>query len=310
MGVGRLRTIPDGWRVLRTIWTERRRTLLPAPVPDGPAVEWQPFGLEASRDAATNGRHASHEHAGRNGVRAKNGNGHALDVYHPVAFADLQAVAEASGDYAAIEIAVEEAAPPPGHWTQIAGEYIGRLAALIDGVDRAAIARVVDELRAARDRGATIFFAGNGGSSATAAHWVNDLGKATKASGRRPMRVMNLTDNVPWLTALGNDEGIERVFSGQLENFARPSDVVVVITASGNSPNVIDLLTTARAMGLRTVGLIGFDGGRARGLLDEALWVETEKGAYGLVETAHTALADIVTTCLISDRVRVAAATD
>ena len=165
---------------------------------------------------------------------------------------------------------------------------------------------MVEELRQARDRGATVFLAGNGGSSATAAHWVNDLGKATRSSGRKPFRVMNLTDNVPWLTALGNDESFERVFAGQLENFARPGDVVVIISASGNSPNILRLLEAARAGGLRTIGLVGFDGGAALELLDEALWVETEPGAYGLVETAHVALADIVTTCLINDRIAVA----
>jgi len=146
---------------------------------------------------------------------------------------------------------------------------------------------------------------GNGGSSATAAHWVNDLGKATKASGQRPIRIMNLTDNVPWLTALGNDEGYDRTFSGQLENFAQPGDVLIVITASGNSPNVLSAIELARERGMRTIGLVGFDGGRALQALDEAIWVQTERNAYGLVETAHSAVADIVTTCLINDRAAV-----
>ena len=311
IGVGRLRTVPDGWRVLRTIWSERRRTALPLVASDGPAVEWQPAMVvaespvavdEAPVKVSTNGN----GHANGNG----NGHGHHADIYHSAAFSDVQAVAEAGAGYAAIEVGAQALEEPAVPWAEIADTYLGRLTNLIDSVDRQAIARVVDELRAARDRGSTIFFAGNGGSSATAARWVTDLGKATKGSGRPPMRVMNLTDNVPWLTALGNDEGIERVFSGQLENFARPNDVVVVISASGNSPNILDLLTTARSMGLRTIGLIGFDGGRAQGLLDEVLRVDTETGAYGLVGTAHTALTHIVTSCLISDRARVAIPAD
>ena len=322
IGVGRLRTIPDGWRVLRTIWSERSRAVLESTVPDGPADVWVPAMLDGgSRAALTNGNgHAAvtqAPHVNGNGNGPKNGNGHAVavtnghangnggDVYHSSAFMDVKSVAEEDGAvvYRALTVGeVQTEAAPQGTWTSVADEYTSRLGALMASVDREAIARVVEELRRARDRGATVFLAGNGGSSATAAHWVNDLGKATKSSGRAPFRVMNLSDNVPWLTALGNDEGIERVFAGQLENFARPDDVVIVISASGNSPNILRLLETARSMGLRTIGLIGFDGGAARDLLDEALWVETEKGAYGLVETAHTALADIVTTCLINDR--------
>jgi D-sedoheptulose 7-phosphate isomerase len=163
------------------------------------------------------------------------------------------------------------------------------------------VLRLATELRAARDRGATIFIAGNGGSSATAAHWVNDLGKATKRVGRRHMRVMNLSDNVPWLTALSNDEGYERVFAGQLENFANPGDVLVVITASGSSPNIVRAVEYASASGMRTLGLVGFDGGLVQGMLDESVLVRTELGAYGLVETAHVAIADIITSCLVNE---------
>jgi D-sedoheptulose 7-phosphate isomerase len=320
MGVGRLRTIPDGWRVLRTIWSERRREA--ARVGEGVAhgtTEWLPHTLHpALETAGANGSEevAGHPNNGRHPATNGNGNGYHANgngngngkAYDTTAFVELGVVADAHPDYAAYPIASEEFTPgDPATWTGLTETYLARLNELLGRVDRADLVNFVEELRAARDRGATIFFAGNGGSSATAAHWVNDLGKATKAAGRAPMRVMNLTDNVPWLTALGNDEGIARVFSGQLENFARPNDLVVVISASGNSPNILDLLTTARAMGVRTAGLVGFDGGRALSLLDTGLWVETEAGAYGLVETAHTALADIVTTCLVNDRVPVVA---
>jgi D-sedoheptulose 7-phosphate isomerase len=115
------------------------------------------------------------------------------------------------------------------------------------------------------------------------------------------MRVMNMTDNVPWLTALANDEGNERVFAGQLENFARAGDVLVVISASGHSPNLIEAVELARERGVTTIGLVGFDGGALRGQVDECLWVPTEAGAYGLAETAHSVLCDILTTCLMKD---------
>lgn len=303
VGIGRLRTIPDGWRVLRTIWSERRRPIGRA---DGIAfTTWEPVVLDAGPVGTGNASVGANGNGHSNGNGHTNGNGHG--AFDPAEFVSLRTLAEDSAfpGYQAFQIEDAERTDRSAAWTTTADEYIQRLGTLIDGVDRAAIARVVEELRRARDRGATIFLAGNGGSSATAAHWVNDLGKATKASGKAPFRVMNLTDNVPWLTALGNDEGIERVFAGQMENFARPGDVVVVVTASGNSPNILALLEAAAGLGLRRIGLVGFDGGAARGMLDEVLWVETEPGAYGLVETAHTALADIVTTCLINDRVSV-----
>ena len=110
-------------------------------------------------------------------------------------------------------------------------------------IDVHAIDRVFEHLRRARDQGATIFVAGNGGSAATASHWANDLGKTAKRSGQAPIRVMSLSDNASWITALANDEGYDRVFAGQLENFLRPEDILVVISASGSSPNLVTVYT-------------------------------------------------------------------
>lgn len=183
----------------------------------------------------------------------------------------------------------------------LASGYLADLQGALSGLDLDAILRIVERLRIARDAGRTIFIAGNGGSAATASHWVNDLAKATKRSGRRAIRVIGLVDNVSWLTALANDEGYDRVFSGQLENFVEPGDVLAVISASGNSPNVLRAVDAARASGAITVGFVGFDGGQLRERVDECLWVPTPKGAYGVVESAHSVACDIVTTCLIGD---------
>jgi D-sedoheptulose 7-phosphate isomerase len=182
---------------------------------------------------------------------------------------------------------------------KIAAEYLHAFEELLHRVDLEAVERIARELGAARDRGATVYIAGNGGSAATASHWVNDLGKATKVNGQSPMRVMSLSDNVSWLTALANDEGYERVFSGQLENFAKEGDVLIVISASGNSPNLLRAVETAREHKVLTVGFLGFDGGALRNMVDECLWIPTEKGAYGLVESAHSLLCHILTTCLM-----------
>ncbi|MDQ6749547.1 MAG: SIS domain-containing protein [Actinomycetota bacterium] len=183
----------------------------------------------------------------------------------------------------------------------IAAEYLREFEALLAQVDLDAVERVVEHLRMARDAEGTIYVAGNGGSAATASHLANDLGKGTKASGRAFVRVMCLSDNVSWLTALANDEGYERAFSGQLENFAGPGDVFVAISASGNSENLIDATDLARRRGVVAVGLLGFDGGVLKDRVDEHLWLPTEQGQYGLVETGHSVLCDILTTCLMKD---------
>jgi D-sedoheptulose 7-phosphate isomerase len=182
---------------------------------------------------------------------------------------------------------------------QIAGEFLNRFEEMLHRVDLTALERVALGLSSARDKGATIYIAGNGGSAATASHWVNDLGKATKIRGQMPMRVMSLSDNVSWLTALANDEGYERVFSGQLENFARQGDVLIVISASGNSPNLLRAVETARACKISTIGFLGFDGGILKNMVDECLWIPTEKGAYGLVESGHSLLCHMLTDCLV-----------
>ncbi len=188
-----------------------------------------------------------------------------------------------------------------GRFERLASAYLADLQGILSTLDLNAIIQIVHRLQTARDAGRTVFVAGNGGSAATASHWVNDLAKATKRSGNRPFRVIGLVDNVSWLTAIANDEGYESVFSGQLENFAQAGDVLAVISASGNSPNVLRAVDTARDRGVTTIGLVGFDGGLLRDRLDECLWVPTAQGAYGIVESAHSVACDIVTTCLIED---------
>ena len=183
----------------------------------------------------------------------------------------------------------------------IAAEYLRAFTGLLRLVDLDAIEHTVEHLRRVRDSDGTVYIAGNGGSAATASHWANDLGKTIKASSRAFMRVISLSDNVPWLTALANDEGYERVFSGQLENFAGPGDLFFVISASGNSQNLIEAVELARERGVVTIGLLGFDGGVLKGLVDEYLWLPTEQGEYGLVESGHSVVCDILTTCLMQD---------
>ena len=180
--------------------------------------------------------------------------------------------------------------------------HISDVRSLLGHVPMFTLERIVEVFQKARDDGAFIYIAGNGGSAATASHWVNDLGKATKRSGRPPMRVVSLSDNTSWFSALANDEGYDRVFSGQLENFAKPGDVLVCISASGNSPNLLSAVDVANERGMTTIGLLGFDGGALKSRVDVMLCVSTEKGEYELVEDIHSILCHTITKCLIADR--------
>jgi D-sedoheptulose 7-phosphate isomerase len=139
--------------------------------------------------------------------------------------------------------------------------YVQELVRILCALDLDAVLRVHHRLETARAVGRTVYLAGNGGSAATASHWENDLEKATRRADAKPMRARSLSDHVPWLTALANDEGYTRVFAGQLEALVEPGDVLIVLSASGNSPNLVSAVQTARAHGASTVGFLGFDGG-------------------------------------------------
>lgn len=169
---------------------------------------------------------------------------------------------------------------------EFADRYFSALKTVLDGIDRAAIARFAATILDARERGALILFIGNGGSAATASHFANDLAVGTRSAGK-PFRVCSLTDNVAVMTAIGNDYGYDEIFVKQLRALAQPGDVLVAISASGNSPNLIAAFEYAASAGLRTVALTSFDGGRMKAMADEALHVPTEPREYGLAEDAH-----------------------
>ena len=176
--------------------------------------------------------------------------------------------------------------------------YFTRLRDLLGGVDYEALERIVDLLRVARDRGSAVYVAGNGGSAAAASHFATDLAKATRRPGKSPLRVLSLTDNTAWLTALANDEGYEHVFTGQLESLLRDGDVLILISASGNSPNVIRAAELARQRGAKSVALVGFDGGQLLRLVDISVHAASETDAYGPVEDTLLAVHHAIAACL------------
>ena len=145
-----------------------------------------------------------------------------------------------------------------------AAGHLRALAALLSRVDLEALERVINRLRVARDAGATVFVAGNGGSAATASHWVNDLGKATRCANRPLIRATCLSDNTSWLTALANDEGYERVFAAQLENLAAPRRRAGRHLRQRQLAEPGYRRRAAKELGIDTVGMLGFDGGALR----------------------------------------------
>lgn len=181
-------------------------------------------------------------------------------------------------------------------------DYMAIFEDLLKSIDPKDIATCADILRKARDSGAMIYVAGNGGSASTATHLANDLGKATKTSGMPPMRVVSMSDNISWLTALGNDEGYDRVFAGQMENFAKPGDVLIVISTSGNSGNLVKAAEMAKERGMTSIGILGFKGGKLKDMVDASVWLPSPVGAYGPVETAHSLVVDLIKECLMADR--------
>ena len=169
---------------------------------------------------------------------------------------------------------------------------------LIDKLDYDQIAIVLDCFCEARERDGTIFFAGNGGSAATASHFTQDLAEVCKKTGGKCFKTLSLTENVSYITALGNDYGYDTIFTGQLKNLFKSGDVLVAISASGNSPNVVEAVKMAKKLGGVTVGLVGFDGGKLAVLCDKVIHIASNKGEYGPVEDLHLVVDHMITSFL------------
>jgi D-sedoheptulose 7-phosphate isomerase len=176
--------------------------------------------------------------------------------------------------------------------------YLEYLNIVLTSISLSEIDDFVKILLEARERGSTIFFIGNGGSAATASHFANDIAIGSREY-QKPFRVICLCDNLAVITAIGNDDGYEKIFSQQLRVLLKKQDVVVSISASGNSPNLIHAINTAKTMGAISVGISAFDGGKMKELVDFSLHVPTEKGEYGPAEDAHMVLDHLVANYLM-----------
>ena len=187
-----------------------------------------------------------------------------------------------------------------------ARSYVQAVTTALNGLDLAAVSRVIEALWWAYQADRQIFIFGNGGSASTSSHLATDLAKGTLGyrgdAPARPVRAVSLTDNNSLISAWANDVGFEHVFLGQLKTHLRRGDVVVALSASGNSPNILAAIHFARDAGARTVGLAGFGGGALSGLVDVGVVVDSHD--YGVVEDVHLQIGHIISHCF---RQRIAA---
>jgi D-sedoheptulose 7-phosphate isomerase len=155
-------------------------------------------------------------------------------------------------------------------------KYLDEVGRILQNLPQAEIAQTIDILTKARTEGKRIFVMGNGGSAAMASHFVCDLGKGTVQEGKTRFKIMSLNDNVPLLTAYANDFGYETVFAEPLASLAEPGDVAIAISSSGNSPNVLQAIDVARELGLTTIGITGFEGGKLKEKVDVCVIVPAD----------------------------------
>ena len=164
--------------------------------------------------------------------------------------------------------------------------YFRRLNDTLRMTDANDVEVMADKIVRASDSGSKIFLVGNGGSAATASHYANDLVMAFSRTGRST-RVLCLSDNAALLTGLANDYSFEEVFEKQVRTMGEPGDVLILISASGNSPNLLRAVQAAHEMNIVAIAVVGFDGGALKSMCDLHVHTPTSLGDYGVSEDAH-----------------------
>ena len=175
-------------------------------------------------------------------------------------------------------------------------QYFSALKAVINNFPIEDLLTFLEVVERARENEKTIFICGNGGSWATAGHMVCDFGKNTRMPSAKRMKVIGLGDNIPSLTAYANDEGYDRIFAEPLISLMMPDDVLIAISGSGNSPNVLQAVESAREIGGITLGLTGFSGGELKTKVDNCLVIPSD--SMEMIEDFHMIVDHILTICL------------
>jgi D-sedoheptulose 7-phosphate isomerase len=170
-------------------------------------------------------------------------------------------------------------------------QFLDRVAQELGKLDIAPVQQLADAIYACYDSRNLVFVIGNGGSGSNASHFCEDLGKCTLRREdfdndlKKRLRILSLTDNTPYILAWANDEGFDRVFSEQLKNLAMPGDLLIAISGSGNSPNILRAVDWANKNGLATFGCTGFSGGKLKGMAQKCFHVALDD--MGIVESIH-----------------------
>lgn len=172
-------------------------------------------------------------------------------------------------------------------------DYYQRFAQAVDAFDKAPIDDVLAVFDQVTAAGGTLYLAGNGGSAGIADHSVCDISKGTFVDGNPPLRTVSLAANGPILTALGNDVSYDDIFSAQLKYFLTEKDALLVVSSSGNSPNVVKAVEYANAKGVPTLAFVGFKGGKLKEIATHVVHVDVDN--YGIVEDIHMSLVHCLT---------------
>src|SRR5260370_36382352 len=171
------------------------------------------------------------------------------------------------------------------HWT---ADYVKAQKAALDSIPVEAVERLIETFQKALAEDRQIFVFGNGGSAMNSSHFATDLGKGASDKIGKRFRVLSLNDNVAWMTALGNDYAYDQIFVRQLQNYARPGDIVLAMSVSGSSPNVVKAVEWAVANGVHVIALVGGKRGRAAELAHQAIVIDSTH--YCLAEDARNAI--------------------
>ncbi len=174
-----------------------------------------------------------------------------------------------------------------------AADYYRRFSEALLGFDKGPLSEVLAVFDGVIARGGTVWTAGNGGSAAIADHTVCDCSKGTHVPGTAPFRTVSLASNVPMLTALANDISYDDVFSEPLKYYLTEKDALLVVSSSGNSPNVVKACEYAKAKGVPTVAFVGFRGGKLAEIADTVVHIAVDN--YGIVEDTHQSLIHMLT---------------
>jgi D-sedoheptulose 7-phosphate isomerase len=177
--------------------------------------------------------------------------------------------------------------------------YLGEVSKIIAELPSEVIDDLVQTIKAAYNEGRQVMICGNGGSAATASHLACDLQKGLGCLADRKFRVIALTDGMPLITAWANDTDYANVFAEQVETWANPGDVLIALSGSGNSPNVLKAVEAAKAKGVTTIGLTGMGGGKLAVLTDKPLVVESDNMQQ--IEDVHVVLSHLIFTCLLRE---------